>query len=62
MSKGDPNNSNSYHNQGQEDAAEKSYDPPNSSILHWVHTHDYEQEQRDAYNAGYDHGKSQRDK
>lgn len=59
MSKQDPNNLHHYHNKGQEDYAKGDYDPPNDTIIHFFDTREYEQDQRDAYRAGWENAKDQ---
>jgi hypothetical protein len=60
MSAKDPNNVHYYHNEGQEDASEGTYDPPKNDIVREIlGRQDYEQQQYDAYNAGYSNTKNQ---
>jgi hypothetical protein len=57
MSKEDPNNLNAYHNQGQEDASEGKFDPPNNTVLHEFISQEHERDQKAAYITGYKNAK-----
>jgi hypothetical protein len=59
MSKDDPNNINYYHNKGEQDRAEgNGYNPPNG-FLGGVFNLQYEDDQRAAYEAGWDNADEQ---
>ncbi len=60
MSKEDPNDLQHYHDKGEQDRAHgEGYNPPNSGWPYQIDIRPHEQDQRDAYNQGWENADKQ---